>query len=258
MSRWVRRVALALGALMLALIAAAGAQGLGGSDAPSRERAGVVARSEAPSRARQKAVRARSAAAARRHGARIRSARRARAARRERSRRAPGRRGRLRVVPVSRPRERAAAGGRRFSVAVEGGVRVDRRAFAASVERTLDSPRGWGGGFRRVDSGRIDFRVVLSSAGLTDRMCLPLMTRSRYSCARDGVAVLNARRWRGGADSWRGDLGGYRRYMVNHEVGHLLGHGHLPCPSAGARAPVMMQQTKGVGSCRPNAWPRPG
>jgi len=143
-------------------------------------------------------------------------------------------------------------------VAVEGGVRVEPRAFAARVERTLRSSRGWGGGFRRVDSGAVDFRVVLTSARLTDEMCFPLLTRSRYSCAREGVAVLNADRWRTGAAPWRGDLGGYRRYMVNHEVGHVLGHGHVPCPAAGARAPVMMQQTKSLSFCRPNPWPAAG
>jgi hypothetical protein len=43
--------------------------------------------------------------------------------------------------------------------------------------------------------------------------------------------------------------------MVNHEVGHVLGRGHAFCPAAGAPAPVMVQQTKGVAPCRPNPWP---
>ena len=49
----------------------------------------------------------------------------------------------------------------------------------------------------------------------------------------------------------------YRRYLVNHVVGHLLGHGHSSCQAAGARAPVMMQQTMGVGACRANGRPLP-
>ena len=37
----------------------------------------------------------------------------------------------------------------------------------------------------------------------------------------------------------------------------MLGHGHGVCPVSGARAPVMMQQTIGVGACRPNGRPLP-
>ena len=59
-----------------------------------------------------------------------------------------------------------------------------------------------------------------------------------------------------GAPAFRGDVALYRRYLVNHEVGHLLGHGHVSCQVEDrARAPVMMQQTKGVGACRANGRP---
>jgi hypothetical protein len=70
-----------------------------------------------------------------------------------------------------------------------------------------------------------------------------------------GRAVLNRWRWRVGAAAYS-RVERYRVYLVNHEVGHLLGHHHLGCPASGARAPVMMQQTKGVAPCRPNPWPR--
>ncbi len=67
--------------------------------------------------------------------------------------------------------------------------------------------------------------------------------------------MLNAERWARGARTYGADLSGYRRYMVNHEVGHALGRGHAACPRAGDPARVMMQQTKGVDACRPNPWP---
>jgi hypothetical protein len=69
--------------------------------------------------------------------------------------------------------------------------------------------------------------------------------------------MLNAWRWAHGAEAYGKDVSAYRQYLVNHEVGHRLGHGHVGCPARGKRAPVMMQQTKSVGSCKANPWPLP-
>jgi hypothetical protein len=172
---------------------------------------------------------------------------------------APGEAGELVRVSGASPRS-----GRgpvlRYAVWVEGGLAVDPQAFARRVDEVLADPRGWGGtgrvSFRRVSSGPVDVRVVLASPETTDRLCAPLQTRGRYSCARDGRAVLNAERWLEGAPAFR-SLARYRAYLVNHEVGHLLGHGHAGCGAPGAKAPVMMQQTKGVGACRANPLPLP-
>jgi hypothetical protein len=148
---------------------------------------------------------------------------------------------------------------RRYTVQIEDGIQVDRRRVADTIASILGDPRGWGGtgrlSFQRVSSGPVRFRVVLANPSTVDRLCAPLITGGIYSCGMYGRAVLNILRWRRGAPAFHGDLTKYRRYLVNHEVGHLLGHGHTSCPAAGARAPVMMQQTKGVGACRPNGWP---
>jgi hypothetical protein len=108
-----------------------------------------------------------------------------------------------------------------------------------------------------VEEGSVAFRVTLASPSTTDRLCAPLQTRGRYSCFQRGRAVVNAARWLHGAPSYRGRLAGYRHYVVNHEVGHALGRVHARCPRPGARAPVMLQQTKGLGGCRANPWPLP-
>jgi hypothetical protein len=147
---------------------------------------------------------------------------------------------------------------RRYLVEVEAGIVIARLEFARLVHSILGHPRSWGGtgrvSFRRVSRGPVDFRVTLASPRTTDRLCAPNLTNGIYSCANGGRAVLNLVRWRQGASAYR-YVERYRRYLVNHEVGHLLGHGHVSCPGIGALAPVMMQQTKGVAPCRANPWP---
>ena len=90
----------------------------------------------------------------------------------------------------------------------------------------------------------------------TDRLCAPYLTRGEVSCQNGNRVVLNAKRWLLGADSYGSDLTNYRRYLVNHEFGHALGKHHVDCPGPGKLAPVMMQQTKGLGGCRKNPWPQ--
>lgn len=169
--------------------------------------------------------------------------------------RAPGRVGELRVV-----RSGSSGGaGLRVAVLVEGALPVSVQRLARVVRRVLGDRRGWrraGYAFRLVDEGA-DLEIVLASPTLTDRLCAPLETLGRYSCAQGDRAVLNFARWKAGAPAYR-SLDRYRTYMINHEVGHLLGRGHAYCSGAGALSPVMVQQTKGVAPCRPNPWPLPG
>ena len=151
---------------------------------------------------------------------------------------------------------------RRYLVEVEQGLPVGRNSVARFVREVLYDHRSWGSSgalaVQWVDSPPVSFRVTLASPGLTDRLCAPLVTAGIYSCHQDGRAVLNFWRWTKGAPSYKGALVSYRRYMVNHEVGHALGYSsHGSCPAPGARAPVMMQQTKGTEGCKPHPWPLP-
>lgn len=149
-----------------------------------------------------------------------------------------------------------------YLVEVERGLPFTGPRFADQVHRILNDPRGWGHGgamrFRRVSGGPVRFRVSLSSPALTDRVCAPLITGGQLSCREGERSVINALRWASGDDSYGRDVLSYREYLVNHEVGHALGHGHRSCPGPGERAPVMVQQTKSLYGCRPNPWPHPG
>ncbi|MFC7486250.1 DUF3152 domain-containing protein [Knoellia sp. CPCC 206453] len=146
-----------------------------------------------------------------------------------------------------------------FIVKVEGGVRVDPDDVAQHVHAILNDPRGWtgnnGASFAAVaDPARADFVVYIASPPTTNRMCAPLRVGGKWSCAAGSKVVLNSDRWQLMTPTYD-DLTEYRAYMVNHEVGHFLGRGHVGCPKAGAAAPVMLQQSISLRGCRPNAWP---
>jgi hypothetical protein len=148
----------------------------------------------------------------------------------------------------------------RIKVQVESGLPVDGRVFATFVMDTLNDPRSWGHDgsrtFARTD-GAYDVRVVLASPETSRGMCRPLETLGRLSCHSGDAAVLTYYRWVDAIPDYGKDRTGYRHYVVNHEVGHALGHGHVSCPGRGRPAPVMMQQTKGLKGCEPNPWPFP-
>jgi hypothetical protein len=155
---------------------------------------------------------------------------------------------------------------KRFVVEVEDGTEVDGAAFAAAVEGTLGDPRSWGSGgrmsFQRVGvaeaaAGRFDFRVTLVSPGNMEKYCPGVGTGGYTSCRYGERAVINLARWETAVPDYEGDVATYRQYVVNHEVGHALGHGHERCPRPGAVAPVMQQQTLGLDGCVKNAWPFP-
>ena len=148
---------------------------------------------------------------------------------------------------------------RTVRISVEGGLPADGEAFAGFVLRTLNDPRSWtrdGYTFARTDA-EADTEVVLASPRTSAQMCRPLQTNGTLSCRNGQKVIFTWYRWVNGQEDFGGDLTLYRQYLVNHEVGHFLGHGHQSCPGAGKRAPVMMQQTKGVKPCRANAWPYP-
>jgi hypothetical protein len=154
----------------------------------------------------------------------------------------------------------------RFIVEVEDGIDVDGAGFAAAVEATLGDSRSWGNGgrmsFQRVGApeaaaGQFDFKVSLVSPGHMETYCPGVGTGGYTSCRYGDRAVINLARWATAVPDYQGDVATYRLYVVNHEVGHVLGNGHQPCPGTGQLAPVMQQQTLGLEGCLKNAWPYP-
>jgi hypothetical protein len=165
--------------------------------------------------------------------------------------------GRLAVVPGE-----VAPDGRgtplSYTLEIEAGLPLDGPAIAAQIQRTLTDPRGWEPiehvAFTRT-AENASFQLILASPTLVDRLCYPLDTVGELSCRNGNRVILNAKRWVDAVPWYGGHLDLYREYLVNHEVGHRLGHGHKTCPAPGAPAPVMVQQSKSLYGCKANPWP---
>ncbi|MFE7185052.1 DUF3152 domain-containing protein [Streptomyces erythrochromogenes] len=160
----------------------------------------------------------------------------------------------------------------RYRVDVEQGLGLDPMLFAEAVHRTLNDDRSWGHGgtrtFERVPGGKADFVITLASPGTTGVWCAKSNLDTvvgNVSCdsASTERVMINAFRWAQGSETYGPDqMLIYRQMLINHEVGHRLGHDHVNCRTPGALAPVMQQQTKSLNidgiECKPNPWAFPG
>ncbi|MCD5352525.1 DUF3152 domain-containing protein [Kineosporia mesophila] len=183
------------------------------------------------------------------------------------------------VVPITYPRagrrtwtvasgHSRVAGSRgrlfRYRVAVEesiSGITADQ--FARTVVKTLGGARGWTATgdvrLQRVAAGGpADFTIYLATPRTRDQLCGDEAVGhvDEYTSCRNGAnVVVNVARWVHGVPRYGASPAVYREYVINHETGHALGHGHELCPGTGKKAPVMQQQTLGLHGCTANGWP---
>ena len=137
-------------------------------------------------------------------------------------------------------------------------------AFANAVYATLNDPQGWpraGVVFEQSTEetcASADMAIILSEA-----QYLPTFSSYcsvQYSCRVGQEVIVNDDRWNGAVDAWLdagGTLSRYRQMVINHEVGHRLGHidNETTCAGAGQRAPLMQEQSMHLDGCVPNEWP---
>jgi len=177
-----------------------------------------------------------------------------------------------------------------YTVEVEDGIDTTTfggdDGFARMVTETLANPKSWTHNpqfaFTRIDGTaqvEPDFRISLSTPMTVREGCgydIPL----EASCYNPDFVgqprvFLNEARWVRGAVPFQGDVGSYRQYLINHEVGHAIGYQrHEACANNGELAPIMMQQTFSTNNndaarfdpgtinpdgktCRFNPWPYP-
>ena len=146
-----------------------------------------------------------------------------------------------------------------FSLSVESSLPIDAKCLSNFITSILNDKRGWttivGKEFQVVNYYDADFHIFIANPNTVDEMCFPLQTNGIYSCRVADRVVINFFRWVSGAKDFGTDLATYRLYLINHEVGHMLGWGHTNCPAEGALAPLMMQQSITTDSCLPYGWP---
>ena len=161
---------------------------------------------------------------------------------------------------VSLPAARHTTVTHTYVVKVESTVKDAPNDVATRIESILNDPRGWigyhGASFAAVsDPAKAEFIIYLAAPPTVDRMCAPVGTVGTWNCEHGKNVILNSDRWFLMTPTYS-DLTDYRAYMVNHEIGHLLGLGHVGCPRPGARGPVMMRQSMALEGCLRNAWPQ--
>lgn len=150
---------------------------------------------------------------------------------------------------------------RRYKVQVEQGAGVSADTAAREIEAILGDRRGWTAdhrdAFQLVSGGAYDFEVKIATPATVDAICgaAGLHTHGEVNCDVGPQVVVNLKRWNTGSPEFPGPVDEYRALIINHEVGHRIGHGHETCPGPGKPAPAMMQQIDGLRGCVANAWP---
>lgn len=142
-----------------------------------------------------------------------------------------------------------------YELSTRGEVATNRDSFARTAQAILDDDRGWLRAHHRFTpvTEDADFDLVLAQPET-----LPTFSRGcsvEYSCRAGRYVVINDANWRETTSAFVGDLATYRTMVLNHEVGHWLGLGHLFCEEEGEPAPLMQQQSKGMQGCVANGWP---
>ena len=154
-----------------------------------------------------------------------------------------------------------------YCVASKGEV-GDLTEFSDTVFSTLNDPRGWpraGAVFQEnegadpnADPNACSMTLTLAAA---DQMTsFSTECSDEYSCRVGNDVIINVDRWNNATEGWLnagGTVERYRTMVINHEVGHRLGHldNELTCPAVNQPAPLMQQQSMDLLGCTPNEWP---
>lgn len=149
-----------------------------------------------------------------------------------------------------------------YCVASKGEV-GDLTEFSDTVFSTLNDPRGWpraGAVFQEADGTDPNACSMTLTLAAADQMTsFSTECSDEYSCRVGNDVVINVDRWNNATEGWLnagGTVSRYRTMVINHEVGHRLGHldNELTCSAVNQPAPLMQQQSMDLLGCTPNEW----
>ena len=150
-----------------------------------------------------------------------------------------------------------------YCVASKGEV-GDLTEFSDTVFSTLNDPRGWpraGAVFQEADGTDPNACSMTLTLAAADQMTsFSTECSDEYSCRVGNDVVINVDRWNNATEGWLNagsTVSRYRTMVINHEVGHRLGHldNELTCSAVNQPAPLMQQQSMDLLGCTPNEWP---
>ena len=161
---------------------------------------------------------------------------------------------------------------RYWFVTVDSNIKhlINQANVSKIIERTLLDKKGWkdykfqkiyvkdGLRLRKTDSKNKYniFHLRFSSNSTIRKTCNFLGLSCAYM--NENIIYFNSDRWLKGAKKSGLALNDYRRYMIYHEIGHLLGRGHSTCSCDGCLRNIMIQATVANDNCIPNSYPLNG
>jgi len=142
-----------------------------------------------------------------------------------------------------------------YSIDFDKDIILNTNLVIKKIKSVLEDKRGWerlGYNFcYKEKNAKFKIKIV------KEEKIIKTCKFSGLSCAdtSKNIIYINIKRWRNGSKLSKLSLDEYRTYVINHEIGHLIGRGHVKCGKSGSKVPVMVQQTLGISDCKPNPWP---
>jgi hypothetical protein len=142
-----------------------------------------------------------------------------------------------------------------YSIEFDKDIIINTNLVIKKITSVLEDKRGWkrlGYNFYHKDKNP-KFKIKIVKEEKIIKAC----KFSGLSCAdmSTNTIYINIKRWRNGSKRSKLSLDDYRTYILNHEIGHLIGRDHVQCNKSGSKVAVMVQQTLGISDCKPNPWP---